>query len=140
MKFFTTFLTALAILSSTTALPVAVAPAAVIRRGADIVYSPTIQSPSKGTVWKAGSKQLVTWDTTSVPSGAEKNKGTILLGYLDNTGSENLDIQHPLASGFLLTAGQQTITVPKVPKKSTYIIAVLGDSGNISQQFTISPS
>jgi len=139
MQLFAVLLTALAIVSSTTALPVAVAPD-VSRRSEDIVYSPPIKSPSQGTVWKVGSKQVVTWDATSIPQGAQGNKGTIMLGYDDNTGSENLDVEHPLADGFLLKAGKQSITVPKVPKKSTYIIAVLGDSGNISQKFTISPS
>jgi hypothetical protein len=30
-------------------------------------------------------------------------------------------VEHPLADGFLLTTGQQSITVPNVPKK-TYIV------------------
>jgi len=139
MQLFTVLLTALALVSSTTALPVALAPDA-IRRSEDIVYSPPIKSPSQGTVWKVGSKQVVTWDASSIPAGAEGNKGTIMLGYDDNTGSEHLYYKHPLADGFPLTAGQQSITVPNVPKKTTYIVAVLGDSGNISQKFTISPS
>ncbi|KAF8488646.1 hypothetical protein F5888DRAFT_1893003 [Russula emetica] len=139
MQLFTVLLTALALVSSTTALPVAVAHDAS-RRSEDIVYSPPIMSPSQGTVWKVGSQQIVTWDASSVPVGAEGNKGTIMLGYADNTESEHLNYKHPLADGFLLTAGQQSITVPNVPKKSTYFVAVLGDSGNISQKFTISPS
>ena len=145
MQLFTALLTALVLISSTTALPVAVAPDAS-RRSEDIVFSPPIKSPSQGTVWKVGSKQVVTWDASNVPQGAERNKGTIMLGYDDNTGSENLDYgefhladpagdvvtgsvltcycaEHPLADGFLLTAGKQPITVPKVPKKSTYFVA-----------------
>jgi hypothetical protein len=90
MQLFTVLLTALALVSSTTALPVAVAPDA-IRRSEDIVYSPPIMSPSQGTVWKVGSKQFVTWDASSIPAGAEGNKGTIMLGYGDNTGSEHLN-------------------------------------------------
>ena len=90
MQLFTALLTALVLISSTTALPVAVAPDAS-RRSEDIVFSPTIKSPSQGTVWKVGSKQVVTWDASNVPQGAERNKGTIMLGYDDNTGSENLD-------------------------------------------------
>jgi hypothetical protein len=90
MQLFAVLLTALALVSSTTALPVAVTPDAS-RRSEGIVYSPAIKSPSHGTVWKVGSKQLVTWDTSSLPAGAERNKGTIMLGYDDNTGSENLD-------------------------------------------------
>ncbi len=60
MQLFAVLLTALALVSSTTALPVAVTPAAIRRRA-------------------------------SVPSGAELNIGTILLGFQDNSGSENLD-------------------------------------------------
>jgi hypothetical protein len=148
MQLFTALLTALALVSSTTALPVAVAPDA-IRRSEDIVYSPLIKSPSQGTVWKVGSKQVVTWDASSIPPEAAGNKGTIMLGYADNTQSEHLDyseflsadpgalhnpswgasvltcycVEHPLADGFLLTAGKQSIIVPNVPKKSTYFVA-----------------
>jgi hypothetical protein len=152
MQLFTALLTALALVSSTTALPVAVAHDAS-RRSENIVYSPLIKSPSQGSVWKVGSKQVVTWDASNVPSGAEGNKGTIMLGYGDNTGSEHLDysefhsadpaaltqfivgdvaigsvltcycVEHPLADGFLLTTGKQSITVPNVPKKSTYFVA-----------------
>ncbi|KAI0278291.1 hypothetical protein BGY98DRAFT_917224 [Russula aff. rugulosa BPL654] len=138
MQLFAVLLTALALVSSTTASPLAVTPDAS-RRSEDIVYSPPITSPSQGAVWKIGSKQLVTWDNSSIPAGAERNTGTIMLGYDDNTGSEHLDYQHLLADGFLLMAGQQYITVPKVTKRSTYIVAVFGDSGNVSQKFTISP-
>jgi hypothetical protein len=90
MQLFAFLLTALAIVSLTTALPVAVAPD-VSRRSEDIVYSPPIKSPSQGTIWKVGSKQVVTWDATSIPQGAQGNKGIIMLGYDDDTGSENLD-------------------------------------------------
>lgn len=90
MQLFAVLLTALAIVSSTTALPVNVAPDAS-RRSDEIVYSPAIKSPSQGTVWKVGSQQVVTWDASSIPQGAEGNKGTIMLGYDDNTGSEHLN-------------------------------------------------
>jgi len=136
MQLFTALLTALAIVSSASAFPVAVAPD-TSRRSEDIVYSPPITSPKQGAVWKVGSKQVVTWNASSIPQGAQGNTGTIMLGYNDNTGSENLDYEHPLADGFLLTAGKQSITVPNVPKRSTYFVAVLGDSGNTSPMFTI---
>ena len=90
MQLFTALLTALALVSSVTALPVAVTSDAS-RRSDDIVFSPTIKTPSQGTVWKIGSKQVVTWDASNIPQGAEGNTGTIMLGYNDNTGSENLD-------------------------------------------------
>lgn len=90
MQLFTILLTALALASWTTALPLALVPDAS-RRSDKIVYSPSIKSPNESTVWRTGTKQVVTWDTSSVPKGAEANKGTIMLGYDDNTGSEHLD-------------------------------------------------
>jgi hypothetical protein len=91
MQLFAVLLTAFALVSSTTALPLAVAPAGGIRRSEDIVYSPPIKLPNQETVWKVGSKQLVTWDATGIPQEGKGNKGMILLGHDDNTGSENLD-------------------------------------------------
>src|SRR5260370_7119542 len=91
MKLFRVVPRPFALVSATTALPPPVAPAGGIRRSEDIVYSPPIKLPNQETVWKVGSKQLVTWDATGIPQEGKGNKGMILLGYDDNTGSENLD-------------------------------------------------
>jgi hypothetical protein len=92
MKLFTTLLSALALATySTTASPVVGADLAAVKRSELIVYSPTVIQPKQGAKWKIGSHQLVLWDTSNVPPGAEKNTGEILLGYDDGTGSENLD-------------------------------------------------
>jgi hypothetical protein len=59
-----------------------------------IVYNPPVTTPSKGTVWKAGSKETIRWkvDEKTIPKGAQKHKGTLMLGYLpkDGAGGENL--------------------------------------------------
>ena len=76
-------------------------------------------------------------------------------------GHVTLLIDNPLAQGFQLDDGQVTFTVPSVPTKNNYIVAraylmllarssvrfllyshraVIGDSGNISPQFTINGS
>jgi hypothetical protein len=146
MQLFTALLTALgALASSTTASPVAPAPAA-IRRNVDIVYSPHVFEPAQGAKWQIGITEYVKWDTSNPPPGAENNVGTILLGfYNDTSGNEHLDygefyfgphapsssvlimslhtcIAHPLASGFLLSSGGHPVTVPNVPTRSTYFV------------------
>ncbi|KIJ27672.1 hypothetical protein M422DRAFT_99715, partial [Sphaerobolus stellatus SS14] len=65
--------------------------------------------------------------------------GIILLGYLDNNGSydEHLDINDPLARGFPLIAGSVPVIVPNVPPRDTYVVVLIGDSGNISPEFHI---
>ena len=88
MQLFTALLSALALVSSTTALP---APAdALARRSAKIVINPPILSPSKGATWKIGSTQRVTWQTSVIPPEGQNNTGHIVLGFDDGTGSENL--------------------------------------------------
>ncbi|KAH9080198.1 hypothetical protein EDB83DRAFT_2310491 [Lactarius deliciosus] len=121
MQFFTALLSAL-----------------VLARSKLVVVSPAITSPTEGEIWPMLSQQVVKWSTSEIPPNGRNNTGKILLGYLeDNDPSEHLDYEHPLAEGFFLTAGSQSITVPNVPPKDTYIIAVLGDSGNTSPIISI---
>jgi len=133
MQLFTALLSALALVSSATASP---APAA-IRRSELIVVTPAITQPSPGTTWLVGTTQNIMWDTSNIPPSGKNNHGVILLGFNNGTGSENLNISHPLASNFLLTNGIQNVTVPNVPAKTTYFVVLIGDSGNKSPQFTI---
>jgi len=100
------------------------------------VYDPEITSPIAAQVWAVGSTQLVAWDLTSIPASEYNKTGILLLGHLENN-SENLDIKHPLATGFSIGAGNVSVTVPVVPNRDNYVVALLGDSGNISPQFTI---
>ncbi|KIJ31524.1 hypothetical protein M422DRAFT_121206, partial [Sphaerobolus stellatus SS14] len=99
---------------------------------------PPVTYPTAGVDWPVGSSQTVTWDTSEVPPGFT-GTGMILLGYLDNNGDydEHLDINDPLARGFPLTTGSVVIVVPNVPSRNTYIVVLIGDSGNISGEFHI---
>ncbi|TCD69893.1 hypothetical protein EIP91_005717 [Steccherinum ochraceum] len=100
------------------------------------VWDPKITNPTAGQVWAIGNKQLVAWDLNSIPSSEYNKTGMLLLGYIAND-SENLDIKHPLATGFSIGDGNVTVTVPEVQERDNYVVALLGDSGNISPQFSI---
>ncbi|KAF7314421.1 hypothetical protein MKEN_00914900 [Mycena kentingensis (nom. inval.)] len=114
-----------------------------------IVVSPTIISPAAGDWWRPGTTHLVTWETDDIPPAAANNRGYIYLGHLTyvhdkKTGedypNENLDIDHPLAAGFLITDGCANVTVPKDTKhRNDYFVVLFGDSGNTSQKFAIRP-
>jgi hypothetical protein len=103
------------------------------------VWAPRVTSPSATTVWECLSNQTVTWDTSNAPANVTNPIGTLLLGFInpDNSGGENLDVDHPLAQGFPLTAGSAEITVPVVPTKVNYIVVLIGDSGDASERFRI---
>jgi len=103
------------------------------------VWSPKITSPTKGAVWCEGSTVSVTWDTSNPPAQVTDPSGTIFLGYelSGGSGGENLDVDHPLASGFPLSQGQVSFKVPYVKHRDSYIVVLMGDSGNGSEEFTI---
>ncbi|EPQ50989.1 hypothetical protein GLOTRDRAFT_112513 [Gloeophyllum trabeum ATCC 11539] len=102
------------------------------------VWDPPVTSPTSGTVWNVGETQTITWDTSSKPAQVTSYTGKAVLGYLDpSSPGEHLFLDSPLASGFNLTDGKVQITVPDVPARSTYIVVLMGDSGNASPQFTI---
>ncbi|ORZ09621.1 hypothetical protein BCR42DRAFT_423798 [Absidia repens] len=101
-----------------------------------MIYS---TSPSSGTKWRAGDKRTVTWDT-NVEGGPipDDYKGTIKLGYLDPKDGPSEHLKWELASEFDLNKGSQVVTLPNdLETKRTYIIVLMGDSGNASPQFTI---
>ncbi|KAJ7784379.1 hypothetical protein B0H16DRAFT_1492315 [Mycena metata] len=122
-----------------------VANASPLRPQELVVVTPKITSPTQAVSWPSGSIQTVTWDTTDIPPEAANNTGVLLLGRnttaYDENGqkfmSENLDIKHPLATGFPIMAGCKNITVPKTTPGANYIIVLFGDSGNASPQFKI---
>ncbi|KAJ3747083.1 hypothetical protein DFH05DRAFT_1393651 [Lentinula detonsa] len=104
------------------------------------VYDPPITSPAASTVWEVGQTVTVTWDTTNLPPASQLTdpNGTVVLGYMTSpTDSEHLMIDSPLAQDFPLSDGQVSFTVPSVVTRTDYIIALFGDSGNISPTFTI---
>ncbi|KAL5482531.1 hypothetical protein ACEPAI_9125 [Sanghuangporus weigelae] len=102
----------------------------------NIVYNPMITYPTAGVVWTVGERKTITWKTDEIPEELRNSTGTILLGYNEDN-SENLDIAHPLATGFNLTDGQVNVTVPVKSARSDYIVVLFGDSGNASPEFTI---
>ncbi|KIK26771.1 hypothetical protein PISMIDRAFT_675708 [Pisolithus microcarpus 441] len=105
-----------------------------------LVFSPTITSPTASTVWITNTTANVTWSTDNIPAESQNSTGLLLLGY-NSTGSENLDIYHPLASQFPLSQGWVQFTVPyNLTYKNDYIVVLFGDSGNASPQFTITPN
>ncbi|KAH8114439.1 hypothetical protein DFH11DRAFT_1466099, partial [Phellopilus nigrolimitatus] len=102
------------------------------------VVDPPVTAPNASTVWAVGETQTVVWNTSSLPSQITNTNGTVLLGFVnDTTGNEHLMISTPLASGFDIRSGSVNIVVPNVEPRSDYIVALLGDSGNISPKFTI---
>ncbi|KAL0082456.1 hypothetical protein F4703DRAFT_1865749 [Phycomyces blakesleeanus] len=103
-----------------------------------VVLNPHIIVPNESTVWKAGGTFDVKWDTIvyGSPIAPEVN-GTIKLGYLDGT-DINEHLFWTLASGFPLNTGSQSVVLPTdLVTKASYIIVLMGDSGNSSPQFTI---
>ncbi|CAL1712728.1 unnamed protein product [Somion occarium] len=102
------------------------------------VVNPPVTSPDASTVWHVGETQTVTWDTSSLPPPANitNTRGKVILGFLTSD-SENLMIDTPLAQNFSILDGLVQVTVPDVPPRTNYIIALMGDSGNISPEFTI---
>ncbi|RPD62508.1 hypothetical protein L226DRAFT_610948 [Lentinus tigrinus ALCF2SS1-7] len=118
---------------------VATAASAAAVRAADEVFRPAITAPHSGDKWTVGSVQAVTWDISSIPPANENQTGLVLLGYIeDGQLDEHLDIEHPLASNFPITAGAVNVTVPEVPNRDDYIVVLFGDSGNTSPKFMIS--
>ncbi|KAF8469398.1 hypothetical protein DFH94DRAFT_602351, partial [Russula ochroleuca] len=101
-----------------------------------IVIDPPITNPSADTVWTPGNSELVTWyDDLHIPSTGNFT-GMLILGH-QSAGSENLDLQNPLATGFSLRDGSVRVTCPTVSPGNNYIVVLFGDSGNASPQFTI---
>ncbi|KIJ62578.1 hypothetical protein HYDPIDRAFT_94224 [Hydnomerulius pinastri MD-312] len=102
-----------------------------------IVHDCPITNPNTRTIWKAGARATVFWDTSGIPVNTTST-GKIMLGYLEpNDTSEHLDTEHPMAEGFKIAEGHVSVTVPRVPPKKDYIAVLFGDSGNRSPVFTI---
>jgi len=104
------------------------------------VFAPPVTNPNSTTVWSVGDTQSVVWDTSGLSDEGKNATGLLLLGFLDandTTGNEHLDIKHPLAHGFQLGIGSIDITVPNVTTRNSYLVALIGDSGDVSKPFTI---
>ncbi|KAJ3745049.1 hypothetical protein DFH05DRAFT_1492056 [Lentinula detonsa] len=98
------------------------------------VWAPTIISPNASTVWTEGQQYNVTWDTSNAPVNISNGASVVLGkdGKLTNT---------TLVSGFDLRQGWVTVTCPSdVIPEDDYSIVLFGDSGDQSEQFTITTS
>jgi hypothetical protein len=87
MQLLYTLFSALALAASVTA-----SPATAAKREELIAFAPPVIVPDARTVWRIGAKEIVEWDTSSIPSTAKGYTIDIVLGYIDHSGNENLNI------------------------------------------------
>ncbi|GAA6059644.1 hypothetical protein JCM10212_004147 [Sporobolomyces blumeae] len=107
-----------------------------------IDYHPPITSPAGGEIYAAGSQQTVTWDQT-LPSGIElgdvSQTADLLLGYTV-PGDSSLHLNLTLVHNVSLYSGpnEASYTLPSdLPTRTTYLLALVGSSGNVSPAFTV---
>lgn len=96
------------------------------------VFVPPITSPNASTVWYAGEKYNVTWETAGAPVNITNKYGRIVLA---TNGLQ--DYENPIAANFSILLGSYEVTAPNVTTGNEYAIVLFGDSGNYSPQFTI---
>ncbi|KAJ7589537.1 hypothetical protein C8J56DRAFT_860222 [Mycena floridula] len=107
--------------------------AALSSRAANDVWDPKITSPVTGTVWVIGTRVNVTWSLDDEPANVS-NGGKIVLrkaGKVTTVGDLTPAFNLKAADGFF------ELTVPVVIPGNDYEIILFGDSGNISEDFTI---
>ncbi|KAH9936239.1 uncharacterized protein B0H18DRAFT_1113662 [Fomitopsis serialis] len=94
-------------------------------------WDPKILAPTAQTVWQHGQVFTVTWDTSNPPASVTNPNGEITL-------SKSGQDSSVLASNFALKDGSVEVTVPSDAEPgSDYHITLFGDSGNVSEDFTI---
>lgn len=77
--------------TATTAAPAVLLPfSGTVHRSLD-VNAPPVTAPNATTVWNAGEKQTVSWDTSALDSQGS-DTGYLLLGYSNGDDNEHLDI------------------------------------------------
>ncbi|KAJ7796185.1 hypothetical protein B0H14DRAFT_3495079 [Mycena olivaceomarginata] len=97
------------------------------------VYSPRVLYPRNDTVWHVGKTYTVTWNVTDAPKSITNSKGMIIL--VQN--HRMIDLNSPLAEGFSILLSKFNITIPHTVKPGTYQLLLMGDSGNVGDEFTI---
>ncbi|KAK0481189.1 hypothetical protein EDD18DRAFT_1312217 [Armillaria luteobubalina] len=95
------------------------------------VFVPPILYPHSGTVWTINQHHNVTWDTSHAPVNITNSRGIIMLR------KDNIATPLILAEGFDILLGRFEITVPWVVQGDDYSLVLFGDSGNWSENFTI---
>jgi hypothetical protein len=127
-----------------------IADAAVVERSvATAQFTVQITDPVFGDFWEIGFENPVKWTTSTIPTQAENDTVSILLGYYDNDNVEHVNpsklrfspsrpalyfpyecccsvlksyADTPLASGFQLGSGNQVVTTPNVTNLATYFV------------------
>ncbi|KAK0203272.1 hypothetical protein DFS33DRAFT_1505760 [Desarmillaria ectypa] len=95
------------------------------------VFIPPVLYPHSGTVWTIKQRHNVTWDISIMPPYIINPTGSILLR------KENKLTPVILAEGFDIRLGRIEVTVPWVIRGDDYSLLLYGDSGNWSENFTI---
>ncbi|PIL28293.1 hypothetical protein GSI_09581 [Ganoderma sinense ZZ0214-1] len=103
-------------------------------RSTSAIFNPPVTYPTAGTVWTVGQNLNVTWDLSNAPQNVTDTEGLILLRKSGVT--TPLILQH----NFSIFDGAVTIAVPLVVEGDDYSIILMGDSGNVSPDFTITGS
>ncbi|KAI0351569.1 hypothetical protein OH77DRAFT_1411030 [Trametes cingulata] len=96
-----------------------------------VVFTPPVLYPHSGTVWTVGQRHNVTWDVSDPPVNITNKVGRIML--------RKGGIMTPLilAANFDILLGRIEVTVPWVTPDDDYGVVLFGDSGDVSQEFTI---
>ncbi|KAK0457231.1 uncharacterized protein EV420DRAFT_1621102 [Desarmillaria tabescens] len=99
------------------------------------VFVPPVLYPHAGTVWTIRQHHNVAWsyrDLSNAPVNITNRYGRIVL----RKGTHDVPILI-LAEGFDILLGRVEVTVPWVIQGDDYSLILWGDSGNYSQNFTI---
>ncbi|GAA5978282.1 hypothetical protein JCM5350_002250 [Sporobolomyces pararoseus] len=106
-----------------------------------LAWFPPITRPAGGEVYEAGSTQVASWNR-ALPIGFNLTQvgkhADLLLGYsLPDVLNYHLDVTLVKNISLYEGAAEVTYTVPDLPERTSYFLALVGSSSNISPEFTI---
>ncbi|KAI0807970.1 hypothetical protein C8Q74DRAFT_1363411 [Fomes fomentarius] len=104
---------------------------ASVARATNDVFVPPILDPHAGTVWNKDETRTVTWDVSNAPQNITNSKGIIILA------KGGIATPLVLANDFDILLGKIDVKVPWVIPDDDYSVKLIGDSGNLSPEFTI---
>jgi len=107
-------------------------PLSLVSRGALDVFTPKIVQPNHTTVWVTGEYVTVVWETDKAPENIS-NAASIRLGVCHQDSDE-------IIRDFDLRSGEASFLVPYYPPGDNYCIILFGDSGDVSEPFSINPA
>ncbi|KAF5334026.1 hypothetical protein D9758_006585 [Tetrapyrgos nigripes] len=134
---FTTFLAVFTAFSASLLPTVTNALAIPVVNVARDVYVPEITSPVAGTAWVLGEQAVVTWKNADAPTLISNGQAVML-----RKGGAPLEDKNGgsyfLTTDFNPRTGFVEFTVPSdLAAGDDYAITLFGDSGNISEEFSI---